>query len=144
MEIASIMKTEVVTVEMDDSLRTISQIFAKVKFHHLLVVSGDKLRGVISDRDLLKATSPFLNTLSEQSRDIAILDRRAHQIMSRNPVTVTKDTSLEDAIALLLGKKISCLPITSDEGKIEGIITWRDIIKIYLRDMDITRQGRGG
>ena len=142
MDIGSIMKKEVVTVEMDDSLKTISQIFDNVKFHHLLVVSKNRLRGVISDRDLLKASSPFINTLSEQSRDIAILNRPAHQIMSKKLVTTTKETSLEDAVALLLLRKVSCLPVISPDGQIEGIVTWRDIIKVYLLKLDIILQGQ--
>jgi acetoin utilization protein AcuB len=136
MNIDSIMIKRVVTVEMDDSLKTISDIFVNVKFHHLLVVENDKLFGVISDRDLLKASSPFLNTLSEQSRDLNTLRVKAHQIMSRKLVTVTKEASLEDAVRLLLRKNVSCLPVTSPDGRIEGIVTWKDLIKAYLQNLD--------
>jgi len=136
MNIDSIMSKRVVTVEMDDSLKTISYIFTNVRFHHLLVVEKDKLFGVISDRDLLKASSPFLNTFSEQSRDVNTLRIKAHQIMSRKLVTVTKETGLEDAVRLLLRKNVSCLPVTSPDGRIEGIVTWKDLIKAYLQNLD--------
>jgi len=121
---------------MDDSLRVISEIFANVRFHHILVVEKNKIFGVISDRDLLNASSPFLNTLSEQSRDVNTLRIKAHQIMSRKLVTVTKEASLEDAIRLLLRKNVSCLPVTSPDGLIEGIVTWKDLIKAYLQNLD--------
>jgi acetoin utilization protein AcuB len=52
MDIESIMSREVVTLSMDDSLRTIREIFVNTGFHHLLVVEKDRLCGVISDRDL--------------------------------------------------------------------------------------------
>jgi acetoin utilization protein AcuB len=136
MKISSIMTKRVVTVEMDDSLRVISEIFANVRFHHLLVVEKNKIFGVISDRDLLNASSPFLNTLSEQSRDVNTLRIKAHQIMSRKLVTVTKEASLEDAVRLLLRKNVSCLPVTSPNGRIEGIVTWKDLIKAYLQNLD--------
>jgi len=136
MNIDSIMIKRVVTVEMDDSLRVIGEIFANVKFHHLLVVEKNKLLGVISDRDLLKTSSPFLNTLSEQIRDVNTLRIRAHQIMSRKLVTVTKKDSVEDAVRLLLRKNVSCLPVISPNGQIEGIVTWKDLIKGYLQGLD--------
>jgi len=135
MKISSIITKRVVTVAMDDSLRTISEIFANVRFHHLLVVENNRLSGVISDRDLLKASSPFLNTFSEQTRDANTLRIRAHQIMSRKPITVTKETSLEEAVSLLLRKNVSCLPVISADGRIEGIVTWKDLIRAYLQDL---------
>ena len=56
--VGEIMSSKVVTVEMDDSLEVIRDIFRKVKFHHLIVVDGKKIVGIITDRDLLKAISP--------------------------------------------------------------------------------------
>jgi acetoin utilization protein AcuB len=122
---------------MDDSLRTINEIFDNVRFHHLLVVEDDELCGIISDRDILRASSPFQNTLSEQNRDVAILRKRAHQIMSRNPITITKEASSEDAIRLMLQENISCLPIISSDGQIEGIITWKDLLNAYSQQPDV-------
>ena len=85
MKISSIMTRRVVTVEMDDFLQIISEIFENVKFHHILVVDGRKLVGVISDRDFIKALSPFLDTPSEEKPDITTLNKKAHQIMNRTP-----------------------------------------------------------
>ena len=97
MTIASIMTRKVVTVEMDDTRLIISMIFENVKFHHLLVVENRKLVGIISDRDFLRAISPFLKTACETTRDLDTLKKSAHQIMSRNPITVYPETSIETA-----------------------------------------------
>jgi len=132
MNIESIMTRRVVTVELDDTLSTIREIFDNVKFHHLLVVGDDRLLGVISDRDLLKALSPFVGMLNEHPRDLAIFNKKAHQIMSREPVRVDKSTSVEAAAKLLLSKSVSCLPVTSADGRIEGILTWKDIFRGLL------------
>lgn len=137
MKISSIMTKEVVTVDMDTSLKTICRIFDDKKFHHLFVVDNNELIGVISDRDLFKALSPFLKTPAEQNRDLATLKKRAHQIMSRKPVTVTKGTSSKDAIRLILRKNISCLPVISSDGQIEGIVTWRDLLIAYSQKLDV-------
>ena len=132
-KVSTIMTKDVITVDMDTSLKTICAIFKERKFHHLLVVEGKKMFGVISDRDVLKAVSPFLNTLAEQARDLSTLKKRAHQIMSRKPTTITKDMDLRDAARLMLQKNISCLPVLSSEGEIEGIVTWKDLLKAYTQ-----------
>ena len=127
------MARKVVTVEMDDTLMEIREIFHKAKFHHLLVVNDDKLMGIISDRDVLKATSPNINTISETTRDRATLNKRAHQIMTRNPITIRGDATLEEAAEVLLEERISCLPIIDFDHHVMGLITWVDIIKAFLQ-----------
>jgi len=128
----SIMSRRVVTATMDNTLATIQELFKEHRFHHLLVVEGPKLVGVISDRDLLKAISPNIGTLSETERDRATLNKRAHQIMSRNPISATASTPIEAAAKLLIEKKVSCLPITTKENSLAGILSWKDIMKALL------------
>ncbi len=134
MKISSIMTRRVVTVEMDDSLQIISEIFENVKFHHILVVENQKLVGVISDRDFIRALSPFLDTPTEEERDITTLNKKAHQIMNRTPITVDAETSIDEASNLLLENNISCLPVISPQGSVEGIVTWKDILKFHLKN----------
>jgi len=132
MKVESIMTAEVFTVRMDDTIGTIHEILKRAEFHHLLVVEGRKLVGIISDRDTLRTISPFIGKLSEHPRDIYILDRKVHQIMKRKVITVEKSTSIETAANLLLKNNISCLPVTSTNGEIEGIVTWKDILGSYM------------
>ena len=127
--VVGIMSKTVVTVEMDDSLEVIKEIFDNTGFHHLLVVESDKLLGVISDRDLLKALSPNIGTLSETVRDLASLKKRAHQIMTRKAVTLGADAAIFDAIEIFNTHNISCIPVVDDQNKPVGIISWRDILK---------------
>lgn len=129
MKISQVMTSKVVTVEMDDRIAVIKEIFDNVKFHHLMVMEKDELVGVISDRDVLKTLSPFLNTASEQSRDVKTLSKRAHQIMSRTPITATEDMPIENAIELLVEESISCLPVVDETGKLVGVVTWKDILR---------------
>jgi acetoin utilization protein AcuB len=126
------MTSRVATVEMDDTLRAINNIFCQAKFHHLLVKEGGKLVGVISDRDLLKASSPFLDTPAERPCDVARLSRKAHQIMTRELITVEPNTPVTEAVTILMKKNVSCLPVISPAGEIEGIVTWEDLLKAYM------------
>ncbi|MBA3967576.1 MAG: CBS domain-containing protein [Nitrospirales bacterium] len=126
------MTTRVVTIEMDDSLEVVRDLFKKVRFHHLLVVDNQKLVGIISDRDMLKAVSPFVGTMSETTRDRATLNKRAHQIMSHHPVTVRSSCSLQEAAQLMLARGVSCLPVTTMNGEVLGIVTWKDVLRAIL------------
>jgi acetoin utilization protein AcuB len=130
--VAEMMTARVVTVEMDDSLEVIREIFRKVRFHHLLVVENKKLVGVISDRDFLKAISPYVGTMSETHRDRATLNQRAHQIMSHHPVTVRRSCLLQEAAKLMLIRGVSCLPVTTIDGVIQGVVTWKDVFRAFL------------
>src|SRR5271169_3999934 len=101
MNLRHIMTARVVSVEIDDPLEVVKQIFDSVKFHHLLVVdAGKKLCGVISDRDLLRALSPYVGTVSENARDLATLKKRVHQIMTRKPITLPPEAAVSDAVNL--------------------------------------------
>lgn len=130
------MTKKVVTINMDTTLKTICKIFEDKKFHHLFVIENDKLCGVISDRDLFRALSPFLKTAAEQNRDLATLTKHAHQIMSRKPITIKTEASSKDAVQLMLQKNISCLPVLSSDGKIEGVVTWKDLLVAYSKQID--------
>src|ERR1700759_674317 len=133
MDVGSFMTARVVTVEMDDRLEVVKKIFDALSFHHLLVIDDSrKLHGVVSDRDLLRALSPYVGSAAENSRDLATLNKRVHQIMSRNPVTLERHASLDEAMRLFLANRISCIPIVDDDFKPVGILSWRDVIRALL------------
>ena len=70
MNVSDIMSKHVVTVEFDDRLSAVKDIFDNAKFHHLLVVEAGVLFGVVSDRDLLKSISPNIGTNRYTPRDL--------------------------------------------------------------------------
>jgi acetoin utilization protein AcuB len=122
------MTKKIVTVELDDSLAMVKEIFDNLKFHHLLVVESQKLVGVVSDRDLLKALSPNLGTISATLKDEATLNKRVHQIMTSKLITLHPDATIGDAVNLFNTHKISCIPIVDNEFRPLGIVSWRDLL----------------
>jgi acetoin utilization protein AcuB len=133
MDVGDIMTARLVTVEMDDRLDVVKQIFDSLKFHHLLVIDEHKkLIGVVSDRDLLKALSPQLGSAAETTRDAATLNKRVHQIMSRKLLTLHPRAAVVDAVQMFLEHRISCIPIVNEEFKPVGILSWRDVMKLML------------
>ena len=137
MKVASAMTRRVVTVELDDTLAQVKQIFDNIRFHHLLVIERDKLLGVLSDRDLFKAISPNVGTINATTHDEATLNKRVHQVMSRHPVTVHEDDALGIAVDRFLQHDISCLPVVDDAGSAVGVLSWRDILRVMDRQASV-------
>jgi len=130
MIMSEVMTARIVTVEMDDKLEAVKQIFDTLNFHHLLVVDErKKLSGIVSDRDLLRAISPHVGSAAETARDLATLNKRVHQIMTRHPFTLRPQSTIAEAVQLLLEHRISCIPIVDDDAKPVGIVSWRDLLK---------------
>ena len=129
MIVQDIMSRRVVTVELDDKISAVKEIFDNLKFHHVLVVEDGVLLGVVSDRDLLKALSPNIGTSTESYKDTATLNKRVHQIMSREPSRLHPEATLLEAINVFNTHTISCIPIVDHADRPVGILSWRDILK---------------
>jgi acetoin utilization protein AcuB len=134
MLLKEIMSTRVVTVDMDDTLKVVKEIFDNTKFHHILVLEDDRLFGVISDRDLYRSISHNIGTAAETKKDSDTLFKKAHQIMSRLPITLGPENNVDDAIEVFNRNIISCIPIVEEQDKVVGIISWRDIFKAIEAD----------
>ncbi len=133
MNVDSIMSRDVVTVYPDAALMDIRKRLQEGGFNHMLVVEDGKLCGVISDRDVLEAISPFLDTYSEEHRDIKTLSQPASEIMQSDPITVGPDTSIEDASRTLLDNRVSSLPVV-ESGELVGIVTGKDMLEHYISE----------
>lgn len=129
-KVSQIMTKRVVTIEMDDRLVIAKQIFDNASFHHLLVVENNELQGVLSERDFLRALSPNIGHINETDRDSDTLLKRVHQVMARNPITISPNKSIKDASKLLLEHGIGSLPVIQQD-KLVGIITWKDLLRAY-------------
>jgi len=133
--LADIMTSHVVVTDLDATLAQVDAEFTRYRFHHIVVTEHGKPVGIISDRDLLAARSPFVGTLSEQHRDTATMQRKAHQIMSRRLISATPQTAAADAALLLVQHAIGALPVLDACGSLVGIVTWRDLLRWAVRDL---------
>lgn len=134
--ITQLMSRNPVSVEPDDTLLVVKEIFDHVKFHHILVVEHHVLLGVISDRDLFKALSPNLGTAAETTKDLATLKKRVHQVMHRKPVTLPVTANVVDAVRLFNHENVSCIPIVDQQQRPLGILSWRDIMRALEKKDD--------
>ncbi|MEO0424927.1 MAG: CBS domain-containing protein [Pseudomonadota bacterium] len=130
MQVADMMTARVVSVDPYDRLEVVREIFANVRFRHLLVVEERKLVGVLSDRDYFKAISPTLGMEAATAADAATLEPRVHQIMTRKLITVSANAPLRTVVDKFLNNRISCLPVVNGDREPEGIVSWRDVMKL--------------
>lgn len=130
MAVQDFMSKRVVTVELDNSLDAVRELLANRQIHHVVVVDHGRVRGVISDRDVLLNLSPFVGKpLGERTQDTATLHLRVHQFMTRHPITIAPTAELQDAAELMLTYGISCLPVISADERLLGIVTVRDLLR---------------
>lgn len=128
----AVMSRDLITVAANGSLAEARDLLERHSIHHLLVTYHDRVVAVLSDRDLLRSASPFLGTLSEQTRDIRTLLRPLFQLASYRPITVGAAASVQEAAVLMLDHGISCLPVVDARGDTAGAVTSRDLLRGLL------------
>ncbi len=126
--ISAIMTTDLITVTGDQSLDDARILMHDNRIHHLPVVDGDRLIGVVSLTNVLAATDSFLRDPNSRlhARDIPIKD-----VMISDVATVDKNASLRRAAMFLEKHRIGCLPVLS-KGKLVGIITDTDFVGVAI------------
>ena len=130
--VAQLMSSHPTCVHQDDRVNMAELLMRFGHFHHLPVLDGNRLVGIVSDRDILAAVRSSREVMSEAVR---LLDRaglRAGEIMTRNPDTTTPRTEAADAAGLMLSRGYGSLPVV-DQDTLVGIITERDYLR-YLLD----------
>jgi CBS domain-containing protein len=116
--VSSIMTTQVITVNINDKLSKVKEIVTQKRIHHVPVVDGKKLVGIITTGDLL-----WLDKRFEDYDNISVSD-----VMTRKIATLEPDDKIGSAAEVLLEHLFHCVPITKD-GELLGIITSHDIMK---------------
>jgi acetoin utilization protein AcuB len=131
MLLKEIMHSPPVTVQLDDFLRDVNTIFEANVVHHVLVVEDNKLFGLIGERELLRAISPYVNTHVYTTRDLATLHQRVHQIVLRNPVWLLQDATVQEAIGLFNASLTDCIAVVDAQDVPVGMLTRSDIVRHF-------------
>lgn len=130
-KVADIMKREVITLSEEDNLSDLAYGMEEFGVRHIPVVSGTKLVGLVSHRDLLRISVSALETgQSAQKRDQRLKESTfAAAVMTRQLQTVSPETSLLQAARLMLAGKFGCLPVVNDQGDLVGVISEHDLLQ---------------
>jgi acetoin utilization protein AcuB len=92
-----------------------------------------RLAGVVTDRDLKAASPSCATSLDVYELNYLLTNVKVAEIMTRDPVIVKPDETIEFAAALLLDNKISGLPVVDAGGKLVGVITQSDVFKTLVK-----------
>jgi CBS domain-containing membrane protein len=118
--VSEIMTTKPRTMRADDSVAIADWLLALDAIHHVVVVDEhERVIGIVSDRDLLRAFG------SQPTPNLPI-----SRIMSRNPQTIAADVPATEAVERMLRSKFHALPVTDSTGRLLGIITASDFLDV--------------
>jgi len=127
--VADWMTPDPVAVAPEAGLIEIRALFHRHRFHHVPVVADGRPVGVVSDRDVLAAVSPFLDTPGETARDVDTLARTAADLMATDLQTVGLDAPLAEASRQMVEAEVSSLLVVDGDGALAGILTVRDVLR---------------
>jgi CBS domain-containing protein len=127
-----VMEEKVVTISVGDRLSTVEDIMTLGGVRHMPVVRAGRLVGVVSERDLLRASLSSLDPRRQERR--AFLEAiDISQVMSSPPVIVDSDATVEEAARIMADNKIGCLPVMRGE-ELVGMLTETDLLR-YFADL---------
>ena len=132
--ISHLMTRSVITVHHGDPISKVRALVREHGVHHIPVVNGDQLIGIISWSDILRVSFGDAFHTDERAVD-ATLDHTLtlEQVMQKNPVTLAETGTVREAAGILAGNSFHALPIVSG-SKLVGIVTTTDLIK-YLFEL---------
>jgi len=130
LKVADAMTASPVTLGPEDSLMQAVEVMRKSGIRRLPIVVADTLVGILAQGDLNRAQpSAISNSQEEFAR---VMDTTpVSRIMIQNPITISEETSLEDAARTLHTMKFGALPVTRD-GRLVGIVTDSDLLRCLI------------
>ncbi len=126
------MSTDVITIDENESLQKAAKVLEENQIKILPVTRNDELVGVITDRDVKRASASDATTLDAHELHYLLSKLKIKEIMTRDPITVPDDYTVEEVAGLLLEHKISGVPVVNEDGKLVGVITKTDLFKLIL------------
>ena len=120
-----------ITVGEDTSMKEAVELLRQYHIRHLPVVQGHFLVGIVSDRDIRKASPSLLSGVDMTEYEDVLRNTPISRVMTREPFTVTAETDLREAVQLLVDKKIGAIPVV-DGKELVGIFSEIDAFKLLL------------
>lgn len=129
-----IMTTPAVVVHPDTSLQEAGELMSRRHLHHLPVVDGERLVGIVSAADLACRPEGHGATAGGRIADV----------MRRDPTVLGSNSTLHDAATLLAGSGFHSLPVTDPAGQLVGIVTSTDLIDVLVRQLPSSSEAGPG
>jgi len=126
------MSKNVVKIDVDTSMQIATSLMKEHRIRMLPVVKKDKLVGVITDRDLKRASASDATSLDVHELLYLLMKIKIKDIMTKNPIAVPLDWTVEETAELLLRNKISGAPVVNEKGAVVGVITQTDLFRVLI------------
>ncbi len=137
------MVQDVITVDPEMSILAAREIMVQHAIRHLpVVVEGNRLVGILTDRDIRTAMpSAVLSTAEMSAAEQRLEDVKVRQIMTAKPVTISPSQTLEDALLLMERHKVGAFPVVDENGRLKGIISVRDLMRAFINVLGLGTPG---
>lgn len=135
------MDKKVVTVDAEESMTTATELLKANNTQLLPVLRHGKMVGVVTDRDLKRASASDATTLEIHELLYLLTKIKVKILMSTPPITVPDDYTIEEMAQVLMQNKISGVPVVNAEDKIVGLITQADIFRSLIGLTGVNKRG---
>lgn len=135
------MSKKVITVDVGDTMQHAINLTMEHQISILPVLDEGKLVGVVTDRDLKRASPSDAAAVDIQQIIYHISRVEVGAIMSRHPATVPLNYTIEETAECLLKNKVSGVPVVDEEGNVRGIITKNDLFKAMITLSGLSKRG---
>ncbi len=143
MFVSKSMATKVITISKETSIFEAKDTMRDHKIRHLPVLEADgRLVGIVTDRDIRSALPRKFFSGSDSPGE-----RQAHgkipavEIMTPEPMTVSSMDTIQDAMMLILEKRVGAFPVVDEEGTLVGMISVRDLLRAFINVLGIGEPG---
>ncbi len=140
MNVGKRFSSPVITVSPDLPIPEALALMQREKIRHAPVVQKGKLVGIVTRNDLLNASPSKATTLSVWEVNYLLNKITVAEVMTKDVITITEDTPIEEAARIMADHKISCLPVMRGND-LAGIITESDIFKLFLELLGARQKG---
>lgn len=135
------MSKKIITIDADDSMADASRIMKEHQFRGLPVMQDGKLVGIVTDRDLKRASASDATTLDIHELLYLISKIKVRDIMTKDPITISVDDTVDEAAEVLLANKVSRAPVVDHDGSLVGMITQSDIFRVLVSLSGVREKG---
>jgi CBS domain-containing protein len=129
MKVIDVMTKDPLTVQAMETVGAAEVLMSNNSFRQLPVVSERKLVGIVTDRDIRSFLSGSL--YDPDAREKA-LNAKIKDVMTTDPLTLSPDHELQEAVELLIDEKIGGIPVITDAAELVGIVTYVDVLRCFL------------
>jgi acetoin utilization protein AcuB len=130
MKVVDVMTKDALTVTPTETIGQADELMNTNKIRQLPVVQGKDLVGIVTDRDIRSFLSGSLLE-GVEAREEA-LNTKVREIMTTEPMTVSSDDDLQEAIELMIEEKIGGIPVVDEAEGLVGIVTYVDVLRCFL------------